>query len=93
MGKFVRVISRLLPRVKFILIIRIVKKNNTAARFGTTRGTEMGPTLQREQHFEGPKRVGVSKTHMKTKLAPNLFLTFVARECIRGQLHIMNVIM
>ena len=24
---------------------------------------EMGPALQREQHFEEPRRIGVSKTH------------------------------
>ena len=29
---------------------------------------EMGPALQWEQHFEEPKRIGVSKTHMKIKL-------------------------
>ena len=28
----------------------------------------MGPALQREQHFEGPKRIGLSKTHVKTQL-------------------------
>ena len=28
----------------------------------------MGPALQREQHFEEPKRIGVSNTHMKIKL-------------------------
>ena len=28
----------------------------------------MGPALQREQHFEEPRRIGVSKTHMKIKL-------------------------
>ena len=32
----------------------------------------MGPALQREHHFEGSKRSGVSKTHMKTQLGPIL---------------------
>ena len=26
-------------------------------RFGTTGGAEMGPALQREQHFEGPEAI------------------------------------
>ena len=30
-------------------------------RFGTTRGAEMRPALQREHHFEGPKAIGVEK--------------------------------
>ena len=38
------------------------------ARFGTTRVAEMGPALQREQHFEGPKTIGLSNTHMQTQL-------------------------
>ena len=37
-------------------------------KIGSERVPEMGPALQREQHFEEPRRIGVSKTHIKIKI-------------------------